>query len=513
MLNGIGNMGMAGMVAQTNLVTAQTTVATNLAPDVFAGVVSNAGADVLRAHARDVRLPRFASAAVAVAILTRAKEAFALPYDPIEGADLFRQIGSPIVLAGSLVALGGVIALIGSSRVSLQNIWREQIKSYEEELDAALQMMKIFEGEEFGTRFSEMGKKTGKTLDLYNQTYDQIVRLYLGLEGAKIQIQEAKKMLEEARFWNVRPLDRTIRHLESSYALRVGLSQKLPPAFRSFNGATRMESVDEFLDKLYASFEEARAGWERLHSSVEKASEDPSVLFPDTVFSQWNECLASAGLPDKWINDHPLFYDRAHILKRLGHLRFKDPVSYADTVEQYQKKEGEIQIRVDALVQAIKEVETNKKKADAIDISDPLAELPEDDELCVTERRGQELMAQVDELGMAGIDAEALLAKAIEADEIYYRLHILNMHMREGLEAVPFTLPGQDTYYNNVAAGIRSEETEAGKFLAQARAHLEKAKRAFSEEKNLLAYREEQAFLEACRMALSSARDKIAAAV
>ena len=206
----------------------------------------------------------------------------------------------------------------------------------------------------YGERDAVLGllEHSGRTAELRDAVTREIDALYAVIRAMEAHVQRCRARGRGA--WiSLAAIDAARAALTQPFEADTGeLNQR-----DLFAPLTRRLTVDpaRLQDDLDARFKATLTGWERLRDAAARQLRPATELFPHARLDALLADLDAAGLPHRWIADHPLIGDDAAdaaVYEAADALRWVDPVAYAERIDALLAAEAAIAARVDRLMDA-----------------------------------------------------------------------------------------------------------------------------------------------------------------
>jgi len=237
---------------------------------------------------------------------------------------------------GLLIALITLFSVLEFKRKLFVEKWHklkahfEQVEAdWKTKLDNAYQKALFFESAQ---RDAILGLKDmqGKTRELFETVTQQVDSILLQLTAMGDQLQACQALASEAHILNQQPLKQALEGLSQPFEFDTQKSNQE----KLFGFATVMISLDPqvFEQNLQADYELALQGWNQLKAAADLRWQAPEALFPESLAEEilaWGEERVA-------LVKHPLLetaQNRKRLYESLEHLRWQDPVAYADQIE------------------------------------------------------------------------------------------------------------------------------------------------------------------------------------
>ncbi len=251
--------------------------------------------------------------------------------------------------------LGGllVLVLVGIFRFAARGARRrfdEAAARLRAQLDAADNAFADFRIDvELRDRIVELRVKGPVTTALVEEVSRTLDEIQVGLAGLRRHVDECEADVDAGYFGRQAWLD-AVERLEGRLEIRTEQTQDrlfpLPDQVLEVEPAVFMEGLEE-------RFATARTGWKRVLDAVEaslhKASTDLARDDLETMLAK----LEAAGLPQIWVDEHPLLEDPEACWAELDALRREDPAAYLDALEEEIELDDELEAVVSALIEGL----------------------------------------------------------------------------------------------------------------------------------------------------------------
>ncbi|MCO4747925.1 MAG: hypothetical protein KC912_24245, partial [Proteobacteria bacterium] len=179
-------------------------------------------------------------------------------------------------------------------------------------------------------RIVELKLKGPVTLQTLEDVGDAVATLHAGLDALDRQLADAKSQKPGSTSLSTGAYDRLTAALDAELEIDTGEAQR-----KLFDGPTRVIRVEPsaFMAELDIDFADARAGWQRILDAVEASLHLAEQDLPITDLTMMRSQLAEAGMPESWLQTHPLVPSAELAWKKLDKKRVADPVHYLDELD------------------------------------------------------------------------------------------------------------------------------------------------------------------------------------
>jgi hypothetical protein len=231
-----------------------------------------------------------------------------------------------------MLALAAILAVVLLRRraVLARRSFEAAAAALQTHLDAADTAFADFRVDvELRDRLVDLRLKGPTTTALYQQVAGDLDAIQAGLAGLRRHLAERRAGVR-AGFFAVQPWDEAIVGLQTRLTVEPARTEG-----RLFPTADAAIEVDPqaFMKGLEARFGAAHEGWKRLLDAVEASLHRAEQDLPRARYDAAVTALTDSGLPQAWLEGHPLWPEPAAALAELDETRRADPVAYLDALQ------------------------------------------------------------------------------------------------------------------------------------------------------------------------------------
>lgn len=255
----------------------------------------------------------------------------------------------------------------------------------------------------------------GATKELWEKTTKQVDDILVRIRAMQVHQSDCEKLYKRGSFFNLGAYRDAIAAFERSFEFDT---EKVNEA-DLFGGETVALTVDpsNFVTETAALFESSLKGWKQLQKAAEERYGDASEDFPHGTMDLLFELTADNDIPERWIDQHPLYGDDdsdAKFYATLDAIREKDPMAYIERIEEERKKEQDLLDQIKRLV-SLKE-QIVRVRVDSPFEADTQVMAHDDPEVTLaTARQAEDRLAGL----LASADEPAINSQANRVIELY----------------------------------------------------------------------------------------------
>jgi uncharacterized membrane protein YgcG len=308
---------------------------------------------------------------------------------------------------GAGTGAGVVLLLLAFFRLvamGLRDRYREAAARLEAQLEAADASFADFRIDvELRDRIVDLRLKGPVTTALYEEVSRGLDEIQAGLAGLRRHLRDCEP--QGVGLFARAPWTQALERLEGRFEIRTEQTQD-----RLFPAPAQVLEVEPavFMEGLEERFGVAKQGWKRLLDAVEvslhKAEQDLARDDLEAALAKLDE----AGLPQTWVEEHPLFEDPRAVWDELDELRREDPVAYLDELEALVALDDELEALVDDVIEGLRRGAELRREAEEPSVAE-LATIIADPERDPAALRAQadELLRRLQDIGHGRIEPSA----------------------------------------------------------------------------------------------------------
>ena len=250
-----------------------------------------------------------------------------------------------------LLIFVGIVALRQRYVRKARNLAQEVFAERLQRLDRAEETVADFRlDRELRDRIVELKLKGEHTRKLFDEVTTEVDEIAVGIEALRGRAEECKGRSDSAFVLSIQAHKDAMWALDKVIKVDTGEVQH-----KLFDERTRKISVQptEFMNQLEQRYSQAREGWQRLLDAAEASLRRAEQDFPTHGLDELRETVATAGLNDGWLADHPLFDDPATAWDELDELRRSDPVAYLARLTWSLDAEEDLEEEIDGVIEDI----------------------------------------------------------------------------------------------------------------------------------------------------------------
>ncbi len=196
-----------------------------------------------------------------------------------------------------------------------------------------------------------IGERHGSTKQLFDAVSEEVDAIFAAVQAVKRHVSRCRIEAAKAGFWNLEPLRKGARNLNGT----ISFDTELMDEGMLFGSETKVITVDlnTFTNDLERRYKAFIGGWNRLIAATDQVGKTAKELFPHAKLDELMATADKAGIPRRWLHDHPLYGDDAAdeaVYADLDALNQSDPVAFSHGIDALRKKEDEVAGRIEGIL-------------------------------------------------------------------------------------------------------------------------------------------------------------------
>jgi len=209
----------------------------------------------------------------------------------------------------------------------------------------------------------EMDASEGETKELWDKITLNVDDIWIGVKAVDDHLGKAQDKAAKGNFFSFGPLREAVEMVQERFAIEYDTEQINKAEL--FGGETKVIQVQlgTFLDHLGSRFKYNRKEWENLKTAARARATQAIERFPHTTMDELIALCEKHGLPESWLQGHPLAGDDeedAQIWAKADALRLKDPVGYMKHIDGLLEAERKVKERITNLVSGLTGLEQSR---------------------------------------------------------------------------------------------------------------------------------------------------------
>jgi len=201
----------------------------------------------------------------------------------------------------------------------------------------------------------------GETRKLYDWVTSSIDTIYMNILGLERHVRRCEELGRTATFFKVQPLRDALAALAEPFSMDTAEVNSSD----LFGGETVKITVDpiKFAAEQANTFRKAKEGWDTLKRAAEARMQEAEKAFPHRTMDRLFKMCEAAGMPNTWVDDHPLYGDDesdAAFYQTINSVRWADPLAYLKRLEELAEMETAILARIQEVSEIIQRVEKSR---------------------------------------------------------------------------------------------------------------------------------------------------------
>ena len=294
---------------------------------------------------------------------------------------------------------------------------------------------------------------TGETEALYSKVTKAVDEILIAILAMGKHLERCKALAAKGNYFRVTPLTAAYLKLDEPFDFDTGVVNRAD----LFGGETVTIKVkpEDFAQQTKELFAEAMSGWGTLQKAAELRMVAAEDHFTHDTMDQLFADADKYGIPNRWIDDHPLFGDDASdatFYEGLNTVRENDPTAYQRLLLAAQSREEAIVGRLKRVIKAVSTVKSTGIGSVAYDPRGTLVD-PEDDPTATLAEARQEVDNFAGILAAAkGHNPDPLITKATLVKD-------LGDHLRAQIGAIEHAVDEAGGVIESARALFRAKES------------------------------------------------------
>jgi uncharacterized membrane protein YgcG len=320
------------------------------------------------------------------------------------------------LFGGGLLGAGFLAFSLRKPAQAARREFEEAVAARRQALDEAdRQFADLRIGTEVRDQVVELKLKGPRTLAELARVTGLLDEIQVGLTGLRRHVDGCVSNAGNPGVFSAKPWIDARRALDEPFAFE---GDQVSDRLFADQSATLQIEPQAFMAALEAKWQQARDGWQLLLDAVSASLRTARDDLPRDDLDGMRGHLATAGLPEAWLRDHPLLAEADAAWATLDAIRQRDPVAYLEELVAWIAEDDALEAMVAALLDAHQTVLASRLAALEVSMPDTRIVDPARDP-APAEADALRLDALFTRSLRAGEDAEDCLARGARASDAW----------------------------------------------------------------------------------------------